>query len=216
MQTPPTTPAPTIASKKRNPALLYGAVGAAVLIIALAIWAFAKGSSGPPRLNENTVVLSKFVSSKDYDKLPFDQQRQYMKVLDDREKEIDSAFESKTITESEYRSALEAAWLGKHIARVENYHALPPGQPRLEYLKKLVDKKLDKDQKKSDKKSGSPKDNSSKPEKIEADETAAELRVESWPSDIRTKWNIFHNAYRDEKKAREEALKPKEASNTSQ
>src|SRR5215207_5479711 len=89
MQKPQTTPAPSVASKKRNPALLYSATGAAVLIIALAIWGFAKGSSGPPRLNENAVVLSKFVSSKDYDKLPFEQQRQYMKILDDREKEID-------------------------------------------------------------------------------------------------------------------------------
>ena len=48
--------------------------------------------------------------------------------MDDRDEELDEAFTPKRLSESEYRTGLEAAWLGKHINRVEKYFSLPPGQ----------------------------------------------------------------------------------------
>src|SRR5438874_588631 len=92
---------------------------AAVVIVGIAVF-FLMGAMGArePRLNDNTIVLSKFVAnSSGFAALPWEKQRQYYKVLDDRDKEIDRAFESTQLTESEYRAAIEAAWLGKHINR---------------------------------------------------------------------------------------------------
>lgn len=153
--------------------------------------------SAEPRLNERTEVLAKFVSSRAFDRLPYEKQRQYYKVLDDRDKQIDQAFNNGQLSESQYRTALEAAWLGKHINRVEKYMSLPPGNARAQYINQLLDKKAKKDSRQSN------QDDSNN--RISVDETAAELRVESWPAEVRAQWKLFHDAYRQEKKLRERA-----------
>jgi hypothetical protein len=62
------------------------------------------------------------------------------------------------------------------------------------YITKLLDKKERK--KAASAAGGSDEDD------LDADETAAEMRVEKWPADIRTQWHVFHTAYREQKKAR--------------
>jgi hypothetical protein len=166
--------------------------------LAAGIWATAAIlSDDTPRLNDNAVVLTKFIGSRQFEELPFDQQRQFYKVLDDRDEELDHAYASKRLTESEYRTGLEAAWLGKHINRVEKYYSLPPGQARTSYVAKLLEKK--------ERKKAKAKDN---PDGIDADETAAELRVEKWPSAVRTQWQTFHDIYRAQRKSLEESRPP--------
>ena len=173
-------------------------IAVAVVVLGGAIWGIASLLGNDiPRLNDNAVVLTKFVRSGRFDALPFEQRRQFYKVLDDRDSELDEAYQSKRLTESEFRAGLEAAWLGKHINRVEKYFSLPPGQGRTAYINKLLDKK---ERKKSKSNSGG--------DDIDADETAAELRVESWPAVARTQWEQFHDAYRQQKKAREIPKQP--------
>ena len=174
---------------------------ASVVVLAGFAWLIAAvAGNDAPRLNENAVVLTKFIESKPFDQLPFEEQRQFYKVLDDRDAELDDAYASKRLSESEYRAGLEAAWLGKHINRVEKYFSLPPGQARTAYLTKLLDKK---ERKKAKAKSGN-----TKASDIDADETAAELKVEKWPAAVRTQWTAFHEAYRAQRKAAEKANKP--------
>lgn len=186
---------PTPAKSSRRHWLLI-AIG--VVILGGAIWGVASLlGANIPRLNDNAVVLTKFMRSSHFEALPFEQQRQYYKVLDDRDAELDQAYHDKRLSESEYRSGLEAAWLGKHINRVEKYFSLPPGQGRVAYLQKLVEKK---ERKKSKPASGQ--------KEIDADETAAELLVEKWPASVKSQWEQFHNAYRDHKKAYESVAKP--------
>ena len=185
-----------IASPLRRRIVMIAAVS--VVVLAGFAWLIAAvAGNDAPRLNENAVVLTKFIDSKRFDQLPFDEQRQFYKVLDDRDAELDEAYASKRLTESEYRAGLEAAWLGKHINRVEKYFSLPPGQARTTYLNKLVEKK--------ERKKAKPNKN---PEDIDADETAAELKVEKWPAAIRTQWTAFHEAYRAQRKAVEKSNKP--------
>ena len=173
--------------------LLIGIIG--VVGSVLGIWATAAlVRDDIPRLNDNAVVLTKFIDSESFEQLPFDQQRQYYKVLDDRDDELDAAYATRNLAESEYRVGLEAAWLGKHINRVEKYFSLPPGQGRTNYIAKLLDKK--------EKKKGKAKINpNNSPGDIDADETAAELRVERWPPAVRKQWETFHEAYRAQRKA---------------
>ncbi len=183
-----------IPDRKRSRNLIIGACAAGVIVIGVAIWLFSYLRSGEPRLNDNTVVLSKFVSSSGFEKLPYEKKRQYYKVLDDRNNELDQMFRDHRLTESEYRTALEAAWLGKHINRVEKYYSLAPGRPRADYISKLLNKKA--------------KKGVVEPKEIDADETAAELKVETWPASVREQWASFHKAYREEKKAREPQTQP--------
>ena len=186
---------PKVVVDARRRIWLWIAVG--VVIVGGAIWAIvALLHTDMPRLNDNAVVLTKFICTGKFDKLPYDEQRQYYKVLDDRDAELDQAYHDKRLTESEYRTGLEAAWLGKHINRVEKYFALPPGQGRATYLNKLVDKK--------ERKKAKPND----PNDIDPDETAAELKVEKWPASVRSQWELFHKAYHEQKVAREKAMQP--------
>lgn len=174
--------------------------GAVAVIVAFVALFFAFRGMDAPRLNDNAVLLSKYVSSKWFEQLPFEEQRQYYKVLDDRDEELDQAFSSGKLTESEYRAGIEAAWLGKHVNRVEKYFSLSPGVPRTNYLNKLLEKK----ERKKAKSKGAP--NSA--DEINADETAAEMKVEKWPPAMRKQWEDFHEAYRAQRKAIEKAQKP--------
>ena len=184
------------APKSRNVWVIAGAGAGGVVVLALLVWVVMSVlGNNEPRLNENTVVLAKFMESSSFAKMEYEKQRQYYKVLDDRNAELDQSFKDHRLTEPEYRTALEAAWLGKHIKRVEKYHALPPGQPRADYIDKLLDKK--------ERKAENPKSG-----EIKADETAAEMKVEKWPPAVRQQWEAFHNAYSKEKKLREPASKP--------
>jgi len=185
----PSIPIAPIARRSRT--WLLASVAGGVLALVLVIWlilSFLGG--GEPRLNDNTVVLAKFISSSAFDQLPFDKQRQYYKVLDKRSQELDQLYKDRRLSDGEYRTGLEAAWLGKHLNHVEKYFALPPGQGRADYINKLLVKKAR-------------KPGTIDPDEIKTDETAAELRVESWPPSVREQWNTFHNAYHKEKKSRE-------------
>jgi hypothetical protein len=194
----PQAEAPSAESARRK--WILGAAAAGAVVLAVLIWA-AVGwfSDNTPRLNENAVVLAKFVASSRFEALPFEQQRQFYKVLDDRDQELDQAYRDTRVKEPEYRAGLEAAWLGKHLNRVEKYFALPLGQGRIDYVNKLLDKR--------ERKNAKPHDPAALPD-IDADETAAELKVEKWPSAPRTQWDQFHAAYRKQRKAREAAQEP--------
>src|SRR5947207_1761621 len=110
-QTITTTPLGHKANK--TPLIVGGGVAAVVLVLALVAWLIVHSmGSAEPRLNEPTPVLAKFVASEQFDAMPYDKQRLYYKMLDDRGKEIDQAHSNKQLTDSEYRSALDAAWLG--------------------------------------------------------------------------------------------------------
>lgn len=181
-------------TKSQIPNWVYGSIG--VVVIAAVMWAIVRMvGSDAPRLNDNAVVLTKYIRSGKFEALPFEEQRQFYKVMDDRDAELDQAYSDKRLTESEYRTGLEAAWLGKHINRVEKYFSLPAGQARVAYIDKLVDKK--------ERKKAKPQD----PNDIDPDETAANMKVEKWPQAIRTQWDLFHRAYREQKKAREKETK---------
>lgn len=184
--------------------LVIGVSVGIVVIGAIAAMLWSKNSDAIPRLNADTVTLAKFASTDLYAKLPFDKQRLYMKVLEDRDdnNELKKAFAAGRLSESEYRTALQEAWLGQQLKRSERFTSLPPAA-RAMYIADLVNKKA-KDKAKENKSSGS----SSKrdpADEVKRDDTMEQMRIASWPTEVRMQWEEYRRVYEDQKNAREKA-----------
>src|SRR5688572_24248851 len=91
------------ASRSRAGWIVAGVV-AAIAVVA-AIWMTLGAGDAEPRLTDSTDTLVRFVNSSAFDALPYDKQRQFYKVFDDREKQIDQAFRERKMTEAQYRAA---------------------------------------------------------------------------------------------------------------
>ncbi len=199
--TPATNPAAANVNKWRLPLIGAGAV-LLVLLGGLTLWAVT--GKEPPRLNADTVTLVKFATTREYARLPFDRQAEYMKVLEDRDDndELDAALDAGTLTEAEYRTAILEAWLGQQLKRTEKFHSLSPGTPRDRYIRDLVDKKEKKEARKAAKQKPGKQDASPG---IKRDAAQEEMRIAAWPADVRAKWDIDRRAYEAKKAEREQA-----------
>src|SRR6266581_7214743 len=194
--------------------LAVGGVIAGIAVI-FAIWfIWQKTRPQMPRLDAPTPVLVKYVMTSDFERQPFDMQAQFMKQLEvrnegdkkDKEKdpnkgkELDKAFADGRISETEYRAALQMAWFGKHLGRVDRY-AAASGSQRQAYLDELILRQIkEKELEKTNPKP--PKEND-----IIGNPSAAEekARIDTWPADVREKWYQFQNDYKARKKKIEEA-----------
>jgi hypothetical protein len=155
---------------------------------------------GQPRLNDDTVSLVKFVAGKDYAKLPFHRQAEYMKVLEDRDDndELETAFKAGNVGEGEYRAALMEAWLGQQLKRSEKFATLAPGAPRDRYIRELLDKKDAKDARKAAR--GKSADDATK---VKRDKAMEDIRINGWPPDARARYEQYRRAYAAQKDGRE-------------
>src|SRR5688572_31656367 len=102
MANAPTTPTPATPNPS-TPRHRWLIIAGVVIIVLLALGLGLKALSGPslPRLNDNAVVITKFIHAGEFYELPFEQQRQFYKVMDDRDDELDDAYSSKRLSESE-------------------------------------------------------------------------------------------------------------------
>src|SRR5687768_13832861 len=106
---------PGLAAQLSNRNVLIGG-GAAVgiaLLVALFLW--KPWSPQPPRLNEDPALIAKWAASPKLHRIPFDQQRQIMEVLDEKDKRVEEAYDQGTLSDQEYRRALQLAWYGEHL-----------------------------------------------------------------------------------------------------
>jgi hypothetical protein len=188
---------------KKQILILCGiAGGIAVIVAAWFIW--QKTRPQMPRMDAPTPVLATYVLTEDFEKQPFDMQVQFMKQLDARnekdKKELDKAFAEGRTTETEYRAALQMAWYGKHLSRVDKYFS-QGGPQRVAYLDELIFKKL-KEEEEEAKNPKPPKEND-----ISGNPSALEerARVAKWPADARERWYQFEREHQARKKKIEEA-----------
>jgi hypothetical protein len=114
--------------------------------------------------------------------------------------ELDKAFEAGQITETEYRNALQLAWFGKHLNRVDKYSA-QGGPQKQAYLDELIVKKLNEDE--AEKRNPKPP----KENDISGNPSAVEERaqIDKWPAEARERWYQYQKAYKDRKKLIEAA-----------
>src|SRR5436190_24189114 len=113
---------------KQQILILSYVAGAILLVVGLYI-VWKRTRTEPPRMDDPTPAIVHYIMTKDYEEKPFDWKAQVMKLLDTRNekdpkdpnkgREIDKAFEARQINETEYRAALQLAWYGKHLSRVD-------------------------------------------------------------------------------------------------
>lgn len=204
---PPGKPGATARAEgaEKNRRNTWITAGSAVLALSLLVGYFIWRSKAntPPPLNENTVSLIKFASGDRFAKLPFDDQKRYMIVLDERGKEMEEAFKNRQITEAQLRLGKELAWFGKQLDRMERYYSEGPAG-RVAYINKLAEKKVKKDNEPS----GSKSKDDDEDVDVQRDQASEELRPQTWPKDVQAKWKEFREAYSAAKKASEAKLKP--------
>jgi hypothetical protein len=184
--------------------LFAGAALAAIALIVLVAWLASR--PGPPRLNSDTLTLVKFVNSEAFDGIAFEQKSQYLRILEDRQNQGDlkKLFRANLVSESEYRGAIQYAWLGQQLKRSDRY-AMLVGQARAAYINDLVDKKI--------KKSNKPADTSNavadEELDVKRDPALDKILIDQWPREVQDRYQAFRQAYDDCKRVREAALAPK-------
>lgn len=186
-----------------------GAAACIAVVVGLLIW--KPWHTEPPRLNEPPVKVAKFAISSNLSDLPFDRQVVYLKHLDDHEKEMVEAYRAGQMSEADYAKALQAAYLGRHIRRMENFHERRTPAERDAYLDRLMSKK---DAEKSGtvwtKKDGtkevlSPDAKDSDDVKhIKRDQSQEAATIQSWPAEVQKQWAEYHQAWEERKRVKKE------------
>ena len=180
---------------KRPEVRKYGSIAVGVLLL-VGLFVWSPWSPSPPRLNEDPAVIAKYAASH-IQKLPFDHQRQFMELLDEKDKALDEAYEQGQLSDQEFRRALQLAWYGEHLKKMDNFFSKPPSM-RLMYLDKQVDKK----RRKKDKDKDGPKADDKAPlkaEEIDRDDSTEEQDIKRWPADVRQRWAEYRTAWANRK-----------------
>ena len=188
---------------KRQQKLLVGGIGGAALVIAIVLAVIFRPWHTPvPRLNDEPYKLAQLAASSDFNKIPFEQREVYMKMMDHKRDIISQAYASGKITDVEYRKALEAAHLGKHLALMRKFYERAPGPARDAYLDKVLDKR---DKKRDTRKHNTDAKQEKKEQDLLRDDSDEDIEIGNWPADVQTQWKTYRAALADRKKAHKES-----------
>src|ERR1051325_1545755 len=166
--------------------LILSGIAAGIALIVGIYFTWQRLRPQMPRMDAPTPVIAKYVMTEHFEQQPFDMQAQFMKLLETRQEtdkkdpnkghELDKAYEAGKISETEYRNALQLAWFGKHLNRVDKWSA-QGGPQKQAYLDEMIVKKLiEDDQAKLHPKPPKENDISGNPS---ANEERA--RIDKWP-----------------------------------
>jgi hypothetical protein len=154
----------------------------------------------PPLPTAPTEQLVAYVGSPKFIEATWDKKPQYLGALDTREEEIEKLYRSGKLSEPQTGMAREAAWLGKYLGRMEKFFSLPPGQQRLDYIEKVVDKIDDVDE--------PPKPKTGPEDKLpKRDKKWGKTVIASFPPDVQAQWKEFQKAINDEQDRRKKEKK---------
>src|SRR2546430_152598 len=114
---------------KRRQKLLVGGIGAAALVVALALlFVFRPWQKAPPpRLGGEPTKLAEFSGTADFQKMPFEKREIYMKMMETKKEQIAQSYANGQISLEDYQRSLLAAHLGKQLSDMRKYFAKPMG-----------------------------------------------------------------------------------------
>jgi hypothetical protein len=192
------------ATKKKKPVFAIVSVLALIVVIVGVVWVWKIMHPGPPLPTAPTPKLVDWVTNQErFKATEFGRQKELLGALDNREEEIEQMFRSHKLTEPQMGMAREAAWLGKQMGRMEKFFSLPPGQQRLDYIKKVVDKMDDVDE--------PPKTKGPNDEKLpKRDKKWGKTVIAIFPADVQAQWKEYQKAINDEQDRRKKERKAAE------
>jgi hypothetical protein len=136
-----------------------------------------------------------------------------MRVIEDRDdnKDLKRLFESKQITEDEFRTAKLEGWMAQQLSEADKFFG-KSGAERQEWLARQVAKDLE--QNEEDEATTKPAEEvkpsgEQKKIKVEVDATTKQMRVESLPADAKERYLAFRKAW-DEEDDRQKSARRKE------
>lgn len=176
-------------------------VAAALLVVALVVYgilAYLVGNrgGGPPRLNEPPTTIARFIGTKQFDQLPYDRQRLYMKELGGKKKELEAEYNAGKLTRSEWEDTLAILWLGKQFKHIDRYYSMGELDKKA-YLDELINDDIKDDIEDAAKPKGTPKRDKDKVKKI----------VERFPEAERRAYDNFRHTLKEREKEREKEAK---------
>jgi hypothetical protein len=185
----------TMTPEQRHQVKVISIALAVVALVALGIYGYFNWRTipGPPRLNANVDTLARFTATHDFDQLPFDRQRLYMKNLGDKKKELEEEFKAGKITKGEYEDALSIVWLGKQFKKIDKYHTLGELDKKY-YLDSLLDDEA-------------AEEATEDPNRVKHDKEKVKALVQRFPTNERADFESFHKALKDRQKEREKQAK---------
>jgi hypothetical protein len=176
-------------------------VGVAAVVVALVgysiyVYFNNSGRSGVPRLNEPPVRIARFIGTTDFDQLPYDRQRLYMKELSGKKKELETEFRAGKLKQDEWEDTLAVLWLGKQFKHIDHYHGLGPFDKKA-YIDELIDDEIKDDMEDA----GKPKDD------VKRDKDKVKRIVARFPDQERRAYDAFRHALKEREKEREKEAK---------
>jgi len=158
----------------------------AVAIASLAAWKLRPVKMPP--LDADPVVLAKFVSSSDFDRVKEQQKSPYRIALRAKSKELADALKDGRLTKEEYDEAYLNGWLARQQARMRSFFRLPVANRQQVWTEQYVQKNL------NDKPNGVPMP-------APAVEKAFVARVVgAWPEEEQAMWEDYRSVAKEAKR----------------
>jgi hypothetical protein len=188
---------------KKKPLVAIIAVIALVVAAVGGFFLWKTLNPGPPLPTAPTDKLVSYVLSPKFMDSPAAKKPEYLGALEKREDEVEKLYRSGKLSEPQMAMAREGAWLGKYLGRMEKFFSVPPGQQRLDYTKKIVDKMDDVDE--PPKTKGPPEDKLPK-----RDKKWGKQLIATFPADVQAQWKEFQKSINDEQDRRKKEKKAAE------
>jgi hypothetical protein len=188
---------PQMTAEQRHQMMVVCIALGVVLVVGVGVYGYFnwRTPSGPPRLNDDVTRLAHFTATTDFDLLPIDRQRLYMKNLQDRKKELEEQFKAGKIPRHQYEDALAIVWIGKQFKRVDHYQGLGELDKKY-YLDELLDKEAAEDAKEE-----------AQADDVKRDKEKVKAIVQRFPAKDRHDYETFRDALKERAKEREKAAK---------
>lgn len=181
----PGPPGRTVAGRRKLRVWLIAGAGAAtvgaVLTCAL-LW------NHVPAPADDTTSVAKFVRTAQFENLPEEQKRPYLDALRTSKAQLAAAHDAGKISDEEYETALQNAWVGRLEKQMDDYFALTDEGKRTRYLDKIINQR----EAPHTTQGGGKKGHSQ----------MLRERMTAWPPEMRTRWNQFRRAVQERRRLR--------------
>ena len=141
---------------------LAALAGVAVIGVAVLAWRLLR--SPPPPPPNDPVALAQFIASSDFEKLPAEQKRPYMKLARRQMRQIETLRREEKIDKRSYRLTYVAAWMERRLDDMDDYFKQPPDKRAAWLDRQMAEKETRSDKDRSAGKAGAPaKENDPRP-----------------------------------------------------